>query len=107
VKSYNNSSVRKGYKLIPLKRKNHVIICPIFYKEIYELRLQLIVNLLQRNPLETILLNVSAGCALTNELENLIINYYRFLRINQINENCNYIFKRTSKPMSLFSNEGN
>jgi len=21
--------------------------------------------------------------------------------------NCNYIFKRTSKPMSLFSNEGN
>jgi hypothetical protein len=44
---------------------------------------------------------------LTKELENLNINYCHFLHINQSNENFNYIFKRTSKPASLFSNQEN
>ena len=41
---------------------------PIFYKEIYESSLQLIVNLLQRKRVETILFSVSDGCTLTKEL---------------------------------------
>jgi hypothetical protein len=45
VKCHNNSNVRKGNKLTDLKRMHHVIICPIFYKEIYEKSLLLIVNL--------------------------------------------------------------
>ena len=71
VKCYNNSSVCNSNKLTPLERLHHVILCPIFDNEIYEWSLQLNFNLLQRKRLETILLNVSDGCTLTKEMENL------------------------------------
>jgi len=41
-----------------------------------------------------ILFNMSIGCTLTKELENLNRNYYRFIHVNQNNENLNYVLKR-------------
>jgi predicted nucleotide-binding protein (sugar kinase/HSP70/actin superfamily) len=73
----------------------HLIICPIFYKELYESYLQLIVNLLQREGIETILFSVSDWCTLTRELKIVNENYYWFLLINHGNKNFNYILKQT------------
>ena len=56
---HNIPNVCKGNKLTSQKRMRHLIICPIFYKELYESYLQLIVNLLQREGIETILFSVS------------------------------------------------
>jgi len=47
-----------------------ILICPIFYKEIYESNLQLIVKLLQKKRVEPNLFKVSEGCILTDEFEN-------------------------------------
>jgi len=82
----------------------HIIICHIFYKELYESNLQLIVNLLQTEGVETILFSVSDGCNLTRELKILNENYYGFPHINYSNKNFNYILKQTSKRVPLFSN---
>ena len=66
----------------------------------------MIINLLQRKRVETILFSVSDGCTLAKELENLNINYYRYVHVNHSNGNFYYILKRTLKHVSLFSNYG-
>ena len=63
---HNIHNVCEGNKFTAQKRMRHLLICPISYKELYESNLQLIVNLLQREGVETILFSVSDGCTLTS-----------------------------------------